>query len=361
MNVIRKLQEERTEWEAEKEQNQEDKAWYESELARLNAENAKLISSTPSAAAGAAAPVELSAPVQDHHVQQLKLMETIDLLRTDLQSERERREQLERLLPTLAQGAGAAGAAGSGDRLGMTGISQLDMTLAAAMRPMPAAEEFTNLEDENLKLREELNASKEKVIELKRAAAKRSSDWRSELQTITEELSTKHALDGEAVTLRQDRSRLQEELVQTRQLLGQRESLAKAENERLKEELLRLQEKCREGVDHRTQAEDLDRLSQTMGQRVIELEQELSSKVGEQSRLLTLFLKHSEQPLETMRLHCKRLLASSSDGEVPYSFEPDPSDIQQSLVNIIDMLRWAQDVTEGYEDARQQRRAGYAR
>lgn len=344
-NVIRKLQEERKEWEAEREHFQENHAWYESELARLQAENAKLLTAPPVAAVPA---VELSAPVQAHHEQQLKLMQTIDKLRRDLLSEQERSERLESLL-----------GGGGGDRLAAS--TNLDNTLACALRPAPPPEEFANLEDENLKLREELNASKEKVIELKRAAAKRSADWRSELSTITEELACKQSVEEEAASLRKDRLRLQEELGQAREHLIHRESVANAELDRLREELLLTQDRAREGASTSMKAQELDKLSQTMGQRVIELEEELERKVGGQSHLLNLFLKHAEKPVEALRVHCRYIVrASNPNGEVPNSFVPDPNDIQNSLVNIIEMLRWAEEVTEGYED-RKQRRSGYDR
>merc|ERR1712217_948951 len=93
----------------------------------------------------------------------------------------------------------------------------LDATLARARMPLPPPEDFASLEDENLKLREELNIAKEKVIELKQTAAKRRQQWSEEIQQITEELNVKQKLEAEAISLRADRTRLQQELFQQRQ------------------------------------------------------------------------------------------------------------------------------------------------
>lgn len=333
------MQEERNQWETEKEQYQERDAWFEKELARLQEENNKLRLEPP---APVPAPVEVSAPVQAHHEQQLKLMQTIDVLRRELDAERQQREQLQ-------QAAKTVGACGK-ERLVP---SQLDQTLAAACRPIPEPEEFENLEDENLKLREELNASKAKVIELKQAAAKRAADWRSEMKTIAEELATKESLEQEAATLRKDRMQLQEELTKVQNQLNRHEAVAKAEIERLREELLEAQKQIRENGAMGMKAEEMDRMSSTLTHRINELEQELARRVGDQTHLLSLFLKHAEQPVEALRVHCKRICSSGT--EIPYSFVPDPNDIQNSLVNIIDMLRWAEEVTEAYEDPRKRR------
>ena len=62
---------------------------------------------------------------------------------------------------------------------------------------------LTDAQDENLKLREELNASKKRVIELKQAAHQRKLTWKEELDKITEELSSKQKLEGEVAAMRQ--------------------------------------------------------------------------------------------------------------------------------------------------------------
>lgn len=354
MLAIRKLQEERQEWEAEKEQFEENQAWQESELARLQAEVARLRDASPAAPGAPAQQVELSAPVQAHHEQQVKLLQTIDGLRRELQQERERGQNLERRLHS----------AGDVERPDTpAAASPLDATMASALRPVPPPEEFANLEDENLSLREQLNASKEKVIELKKAAAKRSADWRAELQTITEELGAKHALEEEAANLRQDRGRLQEELLNSRQQVGHLESAAKAEIERLRAELQQAQEKIREVSLQAKKADEMENLSQTMGRKVMELEQELSKKVNEQSRLLGLFLRHSEQPLEALRAGCRRLLGMlqlSVDSEEPARFVPSVDNLQDSLVQVVTLLRFAEEVMEGLKTF-QASRSGYGR
>merc|ERR1719326_2230164 len=109
------------------------------------------------------------------------------------------------------------------------------------MRPIPAAEEFENLEDENLQLREELNACKGKVVELKKAAAKRQSDWKKEMLTVSEELAAKESLEEEAAALRTERARLQEDLANAKKHSDKRESAANAEIERLRAEMSRTQ------------------------------------------------------------------------------------------------------------------------
>lgn len=346
--AIRKLQEERKEWEAEKEAFQENQAWQEGELSRLQAEVAQLRVAPPAASPTVVQhEMVLSAPVQAHHEQQVKLLTTIDGLKRELQQERERNRPPDRT-PDMPGG-----------------LSPLDMTMASALRPVPPSEEFANLEDENLRLREELNSSKEKVIELKRAAAKRCQDWRAEMQTITEELASKQALEEEAATLRKERARLEQELINSRKQVGSRESVEKAEIERLRAELQQAQENIREISVQAKKADEMEALSQMMTSKVMELEQELSRKLNEHTRklnehtrLLSLFFKHAEQPLEALRAGCRRLLGFfpiAIDTVDPERFVPSIDDFQENLVQVVDLLRWAEEVMQGLENIQRPR------
>merc|ERR1719181_1712363 len=129
MNVLtRQIEQERKDWAVERDRLQEGQAWYESELARLQAENSKLKIAPPNQLVTAPVFVEPSAPVQAHHEKQLKLMETIDGLRRELQSERDRSQRLEQM--------------GGGIDETRFVCSDLDKTMACAMRPLPPKEDF---------------------------------------------------------------------------------------------------------------------------------------------------------------------------------------------------------------------------
>mmetsp|Transcript_10083 Transcript_10083/g.16482 ORF Transcript_10083/g.16482 Transcript_10083/m.16482 type:complete len:355 (-) Transcript_10083:6-1070(-) len=336
MLAIKKLQEERTAWEAERDQLEETQALQRAELSRLQAEVETLHGRS-----NGAYPSALASEQQVRHDD---LTRTIEVLRRDLQKEQENSSNLKQQL----EGAARCRA--------FTAPSQLDATLASALSPVPPTEAFASLEDENFKLREDLNTSKEKVIELKKAAAARSAAWKNELQTITKELTAKQKLEEEVVSLKEERTRLQQELLQSRQQIhryekgfGEKESWAKAEVETLQSELQQAREDV---VKVQSEADEFKHLSTKFSRKVQDLEQELKDVVNTNSRLLELFLKHTERPLEAIRCGCQQIVGRAScpvDFEFPERWIPNENDIQNCLVELVNILRYAEAVMEALD------------
>lgn len=336
MQAIRKLQEERNAWEAERDQLEETQALQQAELSRLQAEVEQLRS-------GWSGYEGNSQSTHEQNARHDSLTQTIEVLKRDLQKEQANSLSLKQQLEGVARSRGFT-------------PSALDNTLASALTPAPPTEAFASLEDENLRLREDLNASKEKVIELKKAAAARSAAWKTELQTITEELTVKKNLEGEVVSLKEERSRLQQELLLMRQQvdryekgLGRRDAMAKSEVETLQSELQQAREDV---VKVQSESDEFKHLSAKFSQRVQDMEQELKNAVNRNSRLLELFLKHSERPVEAIRYGCQQIIDRAScpvDWELPVRWMPNENDIQNCLVELVNVLRFAEAVMEALD------------
>merc|ERR1712146_78101 len=178
-------------------------------------------------------------------------------------------------------------------QLGHNSVGDLDRTLAAALQPVPPPEDFKDLEDENLNLREQLNASKEKVIKLKQEASTRSAAWKAELQVISEELTAKQALEEEVHKLRKERANLQDQLADASTVVSNGNSVA----EGLQNELRSLREKLNEANQQRRlseeKANDMVKLAQTATDQLMENEEEFQAKQAKTSRLLELFMQHA--------------------------------------------------------------------
>jgi predicted nucleic acid-binding Zn-ribbon protein len=272
------------------------------------------------------------------------LNKTIEVLKRDLQKEKDNSSSLKQQI----EGAARSRA--------FTAPANMDATLASALTPVPATEDFASLEDENLRLREDLNASKEKVIELKKAAAARSAAWKNELQTITEELTVKQKLEEEVVGLKEERARMQEEVRRMRQQIDsyeknfdQKDSRTRAEVETLQSELQQAREDV---VKVQSEADEFKHLSGKFSRKVQDMEQELKDVVNKNSRLLELFLQHSERPLEAIRLGCQQIVdraACPVDVDLPVRWMPNENDIQNCLVELVNILRFAEAVMEALD------------
>lgn len=226
-----------------------------------------------------------------------------------------------------------------------------------------------SLEDENLKLREDLNAEKQKVVELKRKEATRRAEWKEEVEKISAELAQKHRLEEEIAMLRAGQSRLQEELTRatereanTRQELQDRVNRLEREAQNAWEQA-KAEAKNRGVVDGR--AEELEIVTETVGRQLVAVEQELTRQVQGTSRLLELFLQHSANPIDTVRRSCKNMALRGEAGhdaqslKTPPMFERNSNDLRNNLVKMVDVLRFAAEVLERREGlVRQENVAG---
>lgn len=241
---------------------------------------------------------------------------------------------------------------------GSAGSSEERDELSETLRTLKTSRnEVISLEDETLRLREELNCEKQKVIELKKAAHSRAAAWKEELHKITEELSAKQQLEKEVAQLRTDQARCRKEL----SLLHDREAAARKEAAKLHKEL--------EGhaVGKMGAREEMELLSTVVGGQLVAVEQELTRQMKKSSQLFEHFLRHAQEPLETLRRVSKRVAATGAAGRglwmrsAPPHFEAAEHDLGASLSKIVDLLRFAAEVLEAQEQKQlfdQQQQAG---
>mmetsp|Transcript_72154 Transcript_72154/g.208980 ORF Transcript_72154/g.208980 Transcript_72154/m.208980 type:complete len:394 (-) Transcript_72154:42-1223(-) len=279
--------------------------------------------------------------VRIHHEKQLALMSTIDSLRSDLQSERERADAAE-----AERRAARADLLDATQRSVAVGGSEREASkqLAAARADLEKkSEAYRELEEEAIKLREALNEEKQKVLELKRAARSRASAWKEQLEEIKGDVEMKQQLERENEVLKQ-------ELAISKKELG----IMRNEIERLRTELKESRKRGGEKV------EELDILSTTMAGRITEVEQELNAQAQKSSHLFELFLRHLQEPLHVLRRCCRQSalqFASSLDDslqelslrDAPPVCEVNMHDLKGNLVKVVNLLRYAADVLEALE------------
>lgn len=371
MEAIRRFQEERREWEATKEgleqtcqlesalrqEAQEQLAVLTRELEQLRSRAVAPTTAVPDAGAA-----EL---VRTHHGKQLALMATIDSLRNDLQQEQARARALEKRAAQAEMKSRRPSAeeldctrAAAGGLLQRSAI--VTGELVDARRSLERhREEVRRLEDETLKLREELNVEKQKVVELKKAAHSRGAAWKGQLEEITGELAAKHRLDEENVYLKREQARLRTELGQ----LADREAANRSEVERLRREVAEARSARKEAaVEVTGKMEEMEILSSIVGCQLVAVEQELTQQVQKSTQLLELFLRHALKPLATLRRCCKQLVLEFGLGElkgqqVPPMCDTNVHDLQTNLVKIVNLLRYSSDVLEAHEHWKQPRQS----
>lgn len=363
MLAIRKFQEERDAWEAEREelqrrcQNEEERreevakqlVQLSREVERLRSAQGNLTQTNSAAPRGACFDqVELAELKRNHHEKQLALMKTIDALRADVKRAELRNSQpdvLEKCETNIAEQRQDAAVADA--------TKQLEEARAAAQR---ARDELRKLEDENIVLQENLNQEKQKVVELKRAAHGRAAAWKEQLEKITMELAIKQRLEEESTQLRCDNQRYQREL----SCLAEREASAKQSADQFRREVDSLRFQAKGTVAEKT--EELEQLSTTMGGQLMAMEQEFQNQLQQNTQLLELFLRHCAQPLSTSRRCCSRLaselvnMAGTNDfrdRELPPMFESNVNDLKTNLVKIVNILRYVSDVQEAWDALRE--------
>jgi len=404
MHAIRQFEVERKEWENERDLLEAreralstEKEEADAQLAYLHEEIERLRTSQAAAPPTPVrqGPVEPKEQIRSRHEQQLALMAKLDDYRKDLEQEQQRsrifeqraaeaEKQNRRLSLDIDRSRGERGGSFGGSDVDFllgsrrpyqasftSGTSSIGGSGEPAAGDLQEAQlsletsrkEVLSLEDETLRLREELNNEKQKVIQLKRAATSRGAAWKEELQKLTEELTQKQRLEEEVAQLRKDNIRFRKELGQ----VSEREVASRREATRLQQELLEARSEKSDARHTVAEKEkEMEILSKCVGGQLVAVEQELTNQMKKNSQLFELFLEKAHEPLTGLRRSCRKIAASGTAGrelasrQVPVLFEVNVHELQSNLAKIIDLLRFSTEVLEARdireeEHARRQR------
>mmetsp|Transcript_25490 Transcript_25490/g.55815 ORF Transcript_25490/g.55815 Transcript_25490/m.55815 type:complete len:392 (-) Transcript_25490:64-1239(-) len=362
LSQIRAFEAERQEWDEQRDALVKERVAAEKKAAELAEEVKQLRDGGGGASVGQSAalsPVDLDKSLRAHHAQTVKLMATIDELRTVLQQEQSKSKLFEQSNADLERRAVAAereltrlkDAAADIDVTATDfGSSSLDISL----RAIPAgSSDAHSLEEENLKLREELNATKKKVIELKQVAQQRKLAWKGELANITQELDAKRRLEEEVLALRQQMNALsfssksaEETITRLRQQV-----------EKLQEEILQAKSTevvdVEESVAHK--AREMEIMNIKVSEQLVSVEQELTRKLRRSAELWEHFLLHIQEPLAAIRRWAQTAAASGNAGRelwmkrAPPMYCADVRELKSNLGAIVEILRYCEDVLTAYQ------------
>jgi len=341
MNVIRRFEDERKQWEAEREQLEEKGAAQDQELARL-AEEVKRLRCT-----GPAKP--LCGPDGSSVAEESDCNALVANLRGDLQKERNRTRELQQHAAMLSD--------------------ELDQT-KRVLEPNSGVFEAQSLEDENLWLRTVLNKEKAQVIDLKKAANSRREAWKEQLEEVTRELAEKQRLEEEVAKLRHSQSRDRLGLERALELEG----IARKEIEKLRKdwqedreyaqiELKKAQDELRTSSAYFQELVDQTQTQSLEGERraaaaeadleaQVRTTMEITEQLQNTTQLLDLFLGHAQKPLGSIQRRCSEFTRSGEAGEealdwkVPILHEANAGDLQGNLVKIVSLLRFSSDVLD---------------
>ncbi|CAK0909078.1 unnamed protein product [Prorocentrum cordatum] len=287
------------------------------------------------------------------HESQLALMTTIDELRADLQQAQRRAAEAERGREELSAELGRLRLepeSASASSTGSPASARLRGELQEARRGLEQKrKEVLRLEDDSLKLREELNTEKQKVLELKKDGHRRKTLVQEELGKLTDELGAKEMLEEEVRRLRTESARYRRGLEQ-----------ASSQAERLQREL----DEARAAKTGATRLvseshHQMDMLSSSLSGQLMAVESELREQTQKTSQLLELFLQHSQTPMQRMRRSCRRIAMSGEAGDpeadpwlkqVPPIFETDVHHLQDNLVLMVNLIRYLADVHEARDN-----------
>lgn len=396
MREIRRFQEEREAWEArcnELETANEwltrEKTYSEEEIARLYQEVEELKNQPKDGGypSGPSRPPIDAQTAKTHHEQYLELMAQIDALRGDLQQEQLRCRAFERRateaevhvkkLSSELEKKGGSSILGTMDRLDVT-MSCRDVQRAARDLPLEDAlsvtqrgleskhQEVLSLEDENLKLREDLNLEKQKNLELKRESQRRKAMWKEELEKIQEDLHDKHRLEERANEQRIELQHLEAEVARLKMLEARLQQELGASSDR-EQDAKRVVEKLERELDQACQAKDqsqktadsrvaeMQTLATAVSGQLVAVEQELTEKVRKNSHLFELFLHHARAPTSKIRQYARDMAAAGEAGwdlrmkPAPPLFDPTVCELQDNLVKLVNILRFASEVLESSE------------
>mmetsp|Transcript_35573 Transcript_35573/g.83125 ORF Transcript_35573/g.83125 Transcript_35573/m.83125 type:complete len:387 (-) Transcript_35573:8-1168(-) len=357
LSQIRAFEAERQEWEAQRDALLKEKAELQEEARQLR-EGAAV---APAAAAPQVgpSPVDLDKSLRAHHAQTVKLMATIDELRTGLQQEQARAKTLEQSNAALEQRAAAAerelGKAKSEAYADLditfTDVKGLGTALGTSAGQPLGSGEVLSMEEDNLRLREELNATKKKVIALKQAAHQRKVAWQEELAKITEEIDSKRKLEEEVAGLKQHISGLNMDLRGTEDMLNK----WRLEAERLQREVTQPGTGVKDDASVAHKAQEMEIISTKVSEQLLSVEQELTAKLRKSSELWELFLVHCQEPIAAIRRWCQDAAASGNAGkdlwmrQSPPMYSADVRNLKANLVNIVEILRYVAEVLAAYQ------------
>jgi len=414
-HAIRQFQEERNQWEAEKEELEQawsqvlgEKTEAQQAAIRLAEEVERLRIAKLAAEASAQAALASSGPgfVRESIVGRTKdeneqLQKMLSNMKSTLELEQTRSKKLERQVSIAEEKT-----QGIADELERTKVvtEDLDSTNRTMLGQLSSEDaklvtvvqekqkEVLSLEDELISLREELNVEKKRVIHLKEAAYARNRKWKAELVIISEEIALKLRLEEEVDIQRQAMIRLREDvaIAKDREATFRREAemskrevetmkrdveVANSRAERLQRELVGTKENITQwksavdaaaDISQRRRSDnasghDAEALSFSVTNELIKLEHELAEQVKSNTRLanlVQLFLEHAVAPLTTVRSTCKNFVATGEANigvrqrVAPPLHEPKVQDAREALVSIVTLLRFCHEVLQAYQKER---------
>jgi chromosome segregation ATPase len=342
MYQIRQFQEERRQWQQEKDELEatstqlwNEKAQVEYERNQLAAEVEKLKKNGVIAQNGPNRE-KLPVDVQTHHKQQLALLSTIDALKNNLEQEKQRSKDMERRMsdvgnnprrrlsapPQLLKQDGSGGEP-EPEAGGRSETAPTAAELRSEMLANPRyADWLVTLEEEALQIREELNTQKQRVLDLRRQEQQRRQAWKLELQKLEEEL-------GATEELKQRNQQLACEVHQLREQIAIQTS-GKDEHRQLR-------------VDLAEAEEEVERLRAELCRRVAK--EALPGADGPQAsgrtlpEVIGLFLMHVREPLAALLVACHARAGASGKGPEPLEASPNADQVKQ-LARVLDFLRY---------------------
>eukprot|EP00746_Dinoflagellata_sp_MGD_P007599 gnl/MRDRNA2_/MRDRNA2_115070_c0_seq1.p1 gnl/MRDRNA2_/MRDRNA2_115070_c0~~gnl/MRDRNA2_/MRDRNA2_115070_c0_seq1.p1 ORF type:complete len:440 (+),score=146.18 gnl/MRDRNA2_/MRDRNA2_115070_c0_seq1:75-1394(+) len=219
--------------------------------------------------------------------------------------------------------------------------------------------EYMSLEEQVIKLREELNSEKARCIDLKRKAESKKVAWKAELEKIVKELREKQLLEEELANIKEQMQSHREDARQA----AERERNLVREVERLRADVAdnRANGKVGKGELDETKvgSQEMEILSKVVGGQLIAVEQELASKMKEKNDLMELFIIHLEEPLKAIRRCCIAYVQDGSCGSslwarhAPPLPGPPPSqggvDFTETLKRTVELLRYAAEVLRAHQ------------
>jgi len=198
-------------------------------------------------------------------------------------------------------------------------------------------------------LREQLEAERSRVAQMKAAAERKRKMWGEELAKIADELAEKQVLEERVAHLTLDMARLRTELQEAAEREGALQRQKRAGQMELQEA-----RRMAQSVEEQTgeKARELDIISQTVGNQLVAVERELQLQLQRTSEIMSVFLRHSQPRLEKIRKACQELCASGDAGHemwmrrAPALLDLENPDLQSKLAAFVDLLAYAGDTFE---------------
>lgn len=196
--------------------------------------------------------------------------------------------------------------------------------------------EVTSLEEQVLKLREDLNNEKQKVIDLKRNA----NTQVEEFEKIAADVELTQWLQNEVTALRGDAARLRDDL-----------NKANAREEDYRQNILDLKGEL-EKYSGSLRPHEVDQLISNMSGHLFEVEQELSERTKELSDISDPFLRAALTEMMQMHAICEQLdAAKGKRREPPRLFDPESRDVRMKLRTILEAMHYVVEVIDSEVDS----------